>query len=56
MPIEILNSKEKKEIIEKLKSQFGVDKLNGELMKIGKERLFFYSNRALGSLFCKGSE
>jgi NOL1/NOP2/fmu family ribosome biogenesis protein len=41
--IKILNSKEKKQIVKWLHEQFGVEEINGILIKSGKDRLFFFS-------------
>ena len=41
--IKILNSKEKQEILDNLKSRFGIEKLNGAIAKIGEEKLFLFS-------------
>ena len=40
--LKILNESEKKEILEKLNSQFGIKDLKGEILKRGKERLFLF--------------
>jgi len=42
MTLQFLNPKETKEILKKLKDQFGIKKVNGSLVKRGKERLFLY--------------
>ncbi len=39
----ILNEREKKEIVEKLKEQFGINEVPGRIVMRGKERLFLYS-------------
>ena len=39
----ILNEREKKEIVEKLKEQFGINEVPGKIVMRGKERLFLYS-------------
>ena len=39
----ILNEREKKEIVEKLKAQFGINEVPGKIVMRGKERLFLYS-------------
>ena len=39
----ILNEREKKEIVEKLKEQFGINEIPGKIVMRGKERLFLYS-------------
>lgn len=41
-PIKILNTNEKKEIQNKLKEQFGINKIPGILLKRGQERIFLY--------------
>ena len=41
--IKILNSKEKKEITKKLNEQFGVEHIQGALVKSGQDRIFFFS-------------
>lgn len=41
-PIKILNTNEKKEIQNKLKEQFGINKISGILLKRGQERIFLY--------------
>lgn len=41
--IKILNNKEKKEILEKLKKQFSVESIPGELFMRGRERIFLFS-------------
>ena len=38
-----LNEREKKEIVEKLKAQFGINEVPGKIVMRGKERLFLYS-------------
>lgn len=43
IPLEILNSNEKREIENKLKFQFGIEKIPGVILKRGKERLFLFS-------------
>ena len=40
--LKILNSNQKQEILNKLKKQFGISKLNGIFIKIGAERLFLF--------------
>lgn len=40
--IEIFNSKERKEILEKLEDQYGITKIQGILILVGKERIFLY--------------
>lgn len=42
MTIHILPKKETQEILDKLKKQFGIQQLNGKILRIGTERLFFY--------------
>jgi len=39
----ILNEKEKNEIVEKLREQFGISEVPGKIIMRGKERLFLYS-------------
>ena len=41
--IKILNKNEKKEIEKKLDEQFGINKINGVIIKSGKERLFLFT-------------
>ena len=41
-PIKILNTREKKEIENKLKEQFGIKSIPGILLKRGAERVFLY--------------
>lgn len=43
MTLIILNSKEEKEVLEKLENQFGITKLPGIILKRGEERLFLYN-------------
>jgi len=43
MNIKILNAKEKKRILNKLNEQFGIEKIPGQIIMRGKERLFLYS-------------
>jgi len=43
MTLKVLNKKEKREIETKLKSQFGIKKIPGLLIKTGKEKLFLFS-------------
>ena len=40
--ITVLNSKEKKEIEKSLKEQFGIDKVDGLILRRGEERLFLF--------------
>ena len=40
--IKILKGKERKEILDSLKTQFGIEKFNGTLLQRGKERIFLY--------------
>ncbi|HIH52147.1 MAG: hypothetical protein J4472_01310 [DPANN group archaeon] len=40
--IKILEGKERKEILDSLKTQFGIEKFNGTLLQRGKERIFLY--------------
>lgn len=42
LPIKILSPKEKKEIEDKLKNQFGIKEIYGELVRRGEERIFLY--------------
>ncbi|MFC1710905.1 hypothetical protein ACFLZJ_01995 [Nanoarchaeota archaeon] len=42
IPFKILRKKEKAEIEEKLKNQFGIKKLPGILLRRGRERIFLY--------------
>lgn len=49
MPIKILTIQQKKEIENLLKKQFGIEKVPGLILKVGKERLFYY----VGSLSVK---
>lgn len=42
LPIKILSPKEKTEIENKLKSQFGIKEIPGQLVKRGEERIFLY--------------
>lgn len=41
--LKILNTKEKAEIEKKLKENFGIEKINGMIIKMGEEKLFFFS-------------
>jgi NOL1/NOP2/fmu family ribosome biogenesis protein len=43
MNLKFLNKKEKKEILEKLKYQFGITEIPGEIVMRGKERMFLFS-------------
>jgi len=43
MNLKILNKNEKEEITNKLKSQFGISKIPGEIIMRGKERMFLFS-------------
>ena len=40
--IKILKGKERKEILDSIKTQFGIEKFNGTLLQRGKERIFLY--------------
>jgi NOL1/NOP2/fmu family ribosome biogenesis protein len=42
MTLHFLNNQEKKEILEKLKNQFGIKEINGVLVRIGQERIFLF--------------
>jgi NOL1/NOP2/fmu family ribosome biogenesis protein len=42
-PMKLIEGKEKKEILEILKKNFGVTKIPGKLFQRGKERIFIYS-------------
>ncbi|MEX0920681.1 MAG: hypothetical protein WDZ62_00240 [Candidatus Pacearchaeota archaeon] len=42
-PLKILNTREKTEIEEKLREQFGIEEIPGTLIKRGKERIFLYN-------------
>lgn len=44
--IQILNKRQEQEIADYLKRQFGVDKIPGELMKMGEERIFLFCGNA----------
>ncbi len=48
--IKILNKSEKREVENKLKERFGIEKIPGEIIRFGKERLYLYT----GSLTPKG--
>ena len=41
--IHILSNQETKEILSKLNEQFGIQKIPGRLIKIGKERIFLFN-------------
>ena len=41
--LKILNKNEKEEIIERLNKQFGIEKVEGIILKRGTERLFLYN-------------
>ncbi len=41
--IKILNTKEKAEIEKKLKENFGIEKIDGTIVKMGEEKLFLFS-------------
>lgn len=41
--IKILEGKEKERIIRILKEEFGIEKIEGTLLKIGKEKIFLYT-------------
>ena len=41
--LKILNKKERLEIEKQLNSQFGVNEIPGEIIKLGKEKLFLFS-------------
>ena len=43
MNLKILNKNEKEEITNKLKSQFGITEIPGEIIMRGKERMFLFS-------------
>lgn len=43
--IVFLSKKEKKEIIEKLKNQFGIENVDGEFVLSGTERIFLYQGK-----------
>lgn len=43
MNLKFLNKKEKKEILERLKYQFGITEIPGEIVMRGKERMFLFS-------------
>lgn len=40
--LKIFNSKEKEEIEKKLKESFGIEKIPGEIIKLGEERIFLF--------------
>jgi NOL1/NOP2/fmu family ribosome biogenesis protein len=40
--LKILNESEKKNLLDRLNSQFGITNLKGEILKRGKERLFLF--------------
>lgn len=42
MAIKIFDKKETQEILNKLRSQFGIKEILGQILQIGKERLFIY--------------
>jgi NOL1/NOP2/fmu family ribosome biogenesis protein len=42
MTLHFLNKQEKKEILEKLKEQFGIKDVKGILVRIGQERIFLF--------------
>lgn len=42
IPLKILNSKEKQEIVNILNKQFGIEQIDGMIIKIGEERLFLF--------------
>ena len=41
--IQIFNSKQKREIEENLKKQFGIEEIPGEIIKLGEEKLFLFT-------------
>ena len=43
--IKILTEQEKKKIEKKLHEQFGVKELNGKILKLGEEKLFFFTGQ-----------
>ncbi len=43
MAIKILNKREKQEIANKLNEQFGIEKIPGIIIRLGKERLFLFT-------------
>ena len=46
IPIKFLNEREKKEFIQKLNEQFGIEEVEGQLCKFGKERIVLFSGDA----------
>jgi len=48
MTIQILTKKERKEILEKLEDQYGIEKIQGILILVGKERIFLYQGNMNG--------
>ncbi|MEK6741730.1 MAG: hypothetical protein AABX91_00820 [Nanoarchaeota archaeon] len=41
--IKILNEQEKREVVNKLNEQFGIEKIHGLILRTGEERLFLFS-------------
>lgn len=46
LPIKFLNNKEKEKFIQQLNSQFGINEIEGQLARFGKERIILFSGQA----------